>query len=58
MFTIMRDGDAWAVETQDGFFGHSLDKAETTASAHKRAREIVDGGGAVQVRVQGEAGYR
>lgn len=58
VFTVMRDGDAWAVELQGAFFGHSTDKEVAKAHAHKRAREIVDGGGAVQVRVQGEGLYR
>ena len=58
VFTVMRDGDAWAVEHDGGFFGHSSDKEVAKAYAHKRAREIVDGGGAVQVCVRGEGALR
>ena len=57
MFTVKRDGDAWAVELQGAFFGHSADKEVARAHAHKRAREVVDRGGAAQVRVQGEGLY-
>jgi hypothetical protein len=58
VFTVMRDGDAWAVELQGAFFGHNSDKEVVKAAAHKRAREWVDRGAAVQVRVQGEGVYR
>lgn len=54
VFTVRRDGDAWAVEYEGGFFGHSPHKEVAKAHAHKRAREVVDGGGGAQVRVQGE----
>ena len=58
MFTVLRDGDAWAVEHDGGFFGHSSDKEVAKAYAHKRAREIVDRGGGAQVRVHGEDALR
>lgn len=58
VFTVMRDGDAWAVEHGGGFFGHSSDKEIAKAYAHKRAREIVDRGGAAQVCVRGEGAVR
>lgn len=58
VFTVMRDGDAWAVELQGAFFGHAADKEVARAHAHKRARAVVDGGGAAQVRVRGEDGCR
>ncbi len=54
----MRDGYAWAVEHGGGFFGHSSDKEIAKAYAHKRAREIVDRGGAAQVCVRGEGAVR
>lgn len=58
MFTVARAGDTWAVELQGAFFGHSSDKEVARASAHKRARAVVDAGGAAEVRVQGEGLYR
>jgi hypothetical protein len=58
VFTVLRAGDAWAVEHQGGFFGHSSDKEIAKAYAHKRAREVVDHGGAAQVRVHGEGVFR
>jgi hypothetical protein len=54
VFTVLRHGDAWAVELEGSYFGHSSDKEVAKAYAHKRAREIVDRGGAAQVRVHGE----
>lgn len=58
IFTVMRDGDAWAVELRGALFGHASDKEVAKAFAHKRAREVVDGGGAAQVLVQGESAFR
>lgn len=58
IFTVMRDGDAWAVELRGDFFGHASDKEIAKAFAHKRAREVVDGGGAAQVLVRGEGAFR
>ena len=58
IFTVLRDGDAWAVEYQGSLFGHSSDKEVAKAHAHKRAREVVDAGGAVQVHIQGEGASR
>ncbi len=58
VFTVLRDGTAWAVEHDGGFFGHSSDKEVAKAYAHKRAREIVDRGGGAQVRVHGEDALR
>ncbi|HEY4028958.1 MAG TPA: hypothetical protein VGM25_01325 [Caulobacteraceae bacterium] len=57
IFTVVRDGVGWAVELQGAVFGHTADKEVAKAIAHKRAREVVDRGGAVQVRVQGEGVY-
>ena len=58
LFTVLRDGDAWAVEHDGRFFGHSVEKEVAKAFALKRAREVVDGGRGAQVRVQGEGGLR
>lgn len=55
MFTVLRLGDAWAVECEGEVFGHAADKEEAKAWAHKRAREVVDRGGAAQVRMAGES---
>ena len=58
VLTILRDGGAWAVELEGALFGKSADKEVTLAYANKRAREIMDGGGAAQVLVRGEARLR
>lgn len=58
IFTVMRDGGAWAVELGGAFFGHASDKEVAMAFAHKRAREVVDAGGAAQVLVRGESAAR
>lgn len=54
LFTVIRDGEAWAVEHDGGVFGRSSDKEVAMAWAHKRAREIIDRGGAARVLVRGE----
>ena len=58
VFTVSRDGKAWVVEHEGGAFGRSPDKEVSKAYAHKRAREVLDAGGAVEVRVYGEDGRR
>jgi hypothetical protein len=58
VFTVSCDGDAWHVECDGQAFGHSSDKEVAKAHAHKRAREVVDAGGVVQMRVQGEGSLR
>ena len=54
VFTVARDDGAWVVEYEGGRFGHSPDKEVAKAYANKRAREVLDAGGAVEVRVAGE----
>jgi hypothetical protein len=54
VFTVLRLGDAWVVEHEGEVFGHTAEKEVAKAWAHKRAREVVDRGGAAQVRVHGE----
>ena len=54
MFNVVRLDGAWAVEHGSEVFGHATDKEEAKAWAHKRAREVVDRGGAAQVLVSGE----
>jgi hypothetical protein len=51
------EGGGWAVEHQGALTNRSSDKAETIASAHRLARAAMSGGQAVQVRIDGEAGY-
>jgi hypothetical protein len=55
VFTVVRHEGAWAVEHGDEVFGHASDKEVAKAWAHKRAREVVDRGGAAQVLVSGES---
>lgn len=55
VFTVLRLQGAWAVEHGGEVFGHASDKEEARAWAHKRAREVIDGGGCAQVRVHGES---
>jgi hypothetical protein len=55
VFTVRRLGGAWAVEQDGEVFGHASDKEVAKAWAHRRAREVMDGGGAVRLLVQGEA---
>ena len=54
VFTVVRSGDAWAVEHQGETFGHAADKEVARAWALKRARAVVDGGGGARVQVFGE----
>jgi hypothetical protein len=54
VLTVLRHDGAWVVEHEGEHFGHSSDKEIAKASAHKRARQIQDGGRACQVRVFGE----
>ena len=55
MFTVVRLEGVWAVEHGDEVFGHASDKEVAKAWAHKRARDVVDRGGAAQVLVSGES---
>jgi hypothetical protein len=57
VLTVLKHGDAWAVEYEGVRFGHSSDKEVAKAHAHKRARQMLDDGRACQVRVYGEHGY-
>lgn len=57
VFTVMRDSGSWAVEFQGAYFGHASEKEVAKAFALKKAREVIDGGGAAQVRMHGEGGY-
>lgn len=57
VLTVLRQADLWAVEFDGEYFGHSPDKEIAKASAHKRARQMQDGGRACQVQVRGDAGY-
>lgn len=55
MFAVVRLGDGWVVEHDGEVFGHASDKEVAKAWAHKRAREVVDRGGAAKVWVHGES---
>ena len=57
VLTVLRHDGAWAVEHEGEHFGHSSDKEVAKASAHKRARQMQDGGRPCQVRVSGEHGF-
>jgi hypothetical protein len=57
VFIVAPVEGGWAVEHQGSFTDQSPDKAEVTASAHRLARAAMSSGQAVQVRIDGEAGY-
>ena len=57
VLTVLRHDGGWAVEHEGEHFGHSADKEVAKASAHKRARQMQDGGRPCQVRVTGEHGF-
>jgi len=58
VFTVLRLGNAWAVECQGEVFGHAASQETARASAQRRAREVVDGGGAARVHIAGERLFR
>jgi hypothetical protein len=51
VLTVLRHEGGWAVEHDGSHFGHSPDKEEAKASAHKRAREMLSLGRGAQVPV-------
>jgi hypothetical protein len=57
VLTVCRHNGGWAVEEEGRYFGHTPDKDIARASAHKRAREMHEGGRLCQVRVTGEHGF-
>ncbi len=57
ILNVHRLEGSWAVELEGEIFGHSLDREESKAAAHRRARELQDSGRPCQVRVTGETGY-
>ncbi|HEV2362825.1 MAG TPA: hypothetical protein VGS12_01365 [Caulobacteraceae bacterium] len=57
VLTVSPHEGAWSVECDGERFGHSSDKEVAKASAVKRARQLLDGGRACQVRVFGEDGF-
>ena len=57
ILTVLRRDGAWVVELDGQMFGESSDKEISKAAAHKRARQMQDGGQACQVRVSGEDGF-
>lgn len=57
ILNVHRLEGAWAVELEGEVFGHSADREESKAAAHRRARQLQDAGRPCQVRVSGETGY-
>ena len=57
VLTVLRQAGLWVVEHDGERFGHSPDKEIAKAAAHKRARQMQDGGRACQVQVRGDVGY-
>ena len=57
IFTVVKRDGLWCVEHEAGPFGHSRDKEIAKAAAHRRAREMFDGGQPCEVRVFGEHGF-
>jgi hypothetical protein len=57
VLTVQRQAGLWVVEYGGEHFGHSPDKEIAKAAAHKRARQMQDGGRACQVQVRGDVGY-
>ncbi|PZQ64286.1 MAG: hypothetical protein DI570_06035 [Phenylobacterium zucineum] len=58
VLTVSRIEGLWRVEQGGEEFGHSPDKEIAKAAANRRAREMIDGGNACEVRVSGEHGFR
>lgn len=58
VFLVSPRAGGWAVAHDGGFSHWSTDKAEACASANRLARQAMDHGQAVQVRIDGELGYR
>jgi hypothetical protein len=56
VLTVNKQAGVWCVEHEGEHFGHSPDKDEANAAAHRRAREMLDRGKPCQVRVYGETG--
>jgi len=57
VLTVSRIEGVWHVEHEGDCFGHSSDKEIAKAAAHRRAREMHDGGKPCQVRISGEQGF-
>ncbi|HEY3696732.1 hypothetical protein [Phenylobacterium sp.] len=57
VLTVTRHEGVWVVEHEGSIFGHSPDKEIAKATANKRARQMLDGGRACQVRISGEHGF-
>ncbi len=57
IFQVIRHDGAWAVEHEGSYSNRSVEKAVVVASANRLARNALNGGAAVQVRIEGESGY-
>lgn len=58
LLTVARIDGVWRVEHHGETFGHSREKEVAKAAAHRQAREMLQGGQACEVRVQGEHHFR
>jgi len=58
VLTVKRHDGVWRVECDGEQFGHSREKEEAKATAHRRARKMSDEGRACAVHVAGEDNYR
>lgn len=54
VLTVARIEGLWSVECLGERFGHSSDKEEARAAAHRHARSLQDGGQPCQILVVGE----
>ena len=57
ILTVIQHEGSWAVEFEGQLFGHSIDKEVAKAAAHKRARQMQDGGRPCQIRIGGEPNF-
>ena len=57
VFQVVRSEGGWAVEHLGAYSHRSPEKAVAAAAANRLARDALMSGQAVQVRIEGEAGY-
>ncbi len=57
VLTVRQEDGLWRVDHGGEPFGHSADKEEARAAAHRHARTMFDQGRACRVQVYGELGY-
>ena len=54
VLTVARREGLWRVECEGEQFGHSPDREVAQAAAHRKSREMQDGGKPCQVKVMGD----